>query len=132
MALGAMAAAAEAGRPDLSIVGFDDIPAAEARGLTTVRQPLLEKGLTAGRLLIDPPEDPAPREIVLPVELVARASTRRRLGNGLGALVDVGRAEGPQRVPRAVVDRGHVSEWPQAVAATAASIPVVFWNSSMW
>ena len=76
MALGAMAAAADAARPNLSIVGFDDIPAAEARGLTTVRQPLLEKGLTAGRLLIDPSEDPAPREIVLPVELVARASTR--------------------------------------------------------
>ena len=76
MALGAMGAAADAGRPNLSIVGFDDIPAAEARGLTTVRQPLLEKGLTAGRRLIDPPEEPAPREIVLPVELVARASTR--------------------------------------------------------
>ena len=46
---------------DLSIVGFDDIPAAAARDLTTVRQPLLEKGLTAGRLLVDPPEDPEPR-----------------------------------------------------------------------
>ena len=76
IALGVMAAAAEAGRPDLSIVGFDDIPAAEARGLTTVRQPLLEKGLTAGRLLVDPPEDPDPQQIVLPVELVPRASTR--------------------------------------------------------
>jgi len=76
MALGAMSAAVAAGRPDLSLVGFDDIPAAEALGLTTVRQPLLEKGLTAGRLLVEPPEDPAPREIVLPVELVPRASTR--------------------------------------------------------
>ncbi len=76
IALGVMAAADEARRPDLSIVGFDDIPAAEARGLTTVRQPLLEKGLTAGRLLVDPPEDPGPRQIVLPVELVPRASTR--------------------------------------------------------
>ena len=77
LALGAMAAAAEAGRPELSVVGFDDIPAATARDLTTVRQPLLEKGLTAGRLLIDPPENgAAPREIVLPVELVPRGSTR--------------------------------------------------------
>jgi DNA-binding LacI/PurR family transcriptional regulator len=41
-----------------------------------VRQPLLEKGLTAGRLLVEPPQDPAPREIVLPVELVPRGSTR--------------------------------------------------------
>ncbi len=76
IALGVMAAASDAGRTDLSIVGFDDIPAAEARGLTTVRQPLLEKGLTAGRLLVDPPDDPKPQHIVLPVELVARASTR--------------------------------------------------------
>ncbi|HET8949384.1 MAG TPA: LacI family DNA-binding transcriptional regulator [Solirubrobacteraceae bacterium] len=76
LALGVMAAAADAGRPELSLVGFDDIPAAEARDLTTVRQPLLEKGLTAGRLLLDPPEDPAVREIILPVELVPRGSTR--------------------------------------------------------
>ena len=76
MALGAMRAAAEAGRDDLSFVGFDDIPAAAALGLTTVRQPLQEKGFTAGRLLVEPPEDRAPREIVLPVELVVRSSTR--------------------------------------------------------
>jgi DNA-binding LacI/PurR family transcriptional regulator len=76
LALGVMAASADAGRPDLSIVGFDDIPAAAARDLTTVRQPLLEKGLTAGRLLVDPPAEGAPREIVLPVELVPRGSTR--------------------------------------------------------
>ena len=76
LALGVMAAAAEAGRPELSIVGFDDIPAAAARDLTTVRQPLLEKGLTAGRLLVDPPAEAEPQEIVLPVELVPRGSTR--------------------------------------------------------
>jgi DNA-binding LacI/PurR family transcriptional regulator len=76
LAAGAMAAAAEAGRSDLSFVGYDDIPAAAALDLTTVRQPLLEKGLTAGRLLVEPPQDPAPREIVLPVELVPRGSTR--------------------------------------------------------
>lgn len=76
MALGAMAAAAEAGRGDLSLVGFDDVPAAAARALTTVRQPLFEKGRIAGRLLIEPPRDAAPQRIMLPVELVARASTR--------------------------------------------------------
>jgi DNA-binding LacI/PurR family transcriptional regulator len=76
MALGALRAAAEDGRDDLSFVGFDDIPAAGALGLTTIRQPLMEKGLTAGRLLVDPPAEGAPREIVLPVELVPRGSTR--------------------------------------------------------
>ena len=77
LALGVLAAARDAGRPELSIVGFDDIPAAEARDLTTVRQPLLEKGLTAGRLLVDPPDDHGPERIVLPVQLVPRGSTRR-------------------------------------------------------
>ena len=76
MALGAMRAAAESGREDLSFVGYDDIPAAAAFDLATVRQPLLEKGLTAGRLLVDPPEDPAPQEILLDVELVPRGSAR--------------------------------------------------------
>jgi DNA-binding LacI/PurR family transcriptional regulator len=77
LALGALAAARAIGRavPDeLSVVGFDDVPAASwARpGLTTVRQPLLEKGEVAGRMLVDPD---APREVVLPIELVVRGST---------------------------------------------------------
>ena len=38
---------------DLSVVGFDDAPAASPRGLTTVRQPLVEKGRTAGRMLLE-------------------------------------------------------------------------------
>jgi DNA-binding LacI/PurR family transcriptional regulator len=75
MALGARRAAVAAGRGDISFVGFDDIPAAAAADLTTVRQPLLEKGLTAGRLLVDGGGE-APREIILPVELVVRGSTR--------------------------------------------------------
>jgi len=76
MALGAMRAAAGSGREDLSFVGYDDIPAAATFDLATVRQPLLEKGLIAGRLLVDPPEDPAPQEILLDVELVPRGSAR--------------------------------------------------------
>jgi DNA-binding LacI/PurR family transcriptional regulator len=75
IALGALDAAAAAGRPDLSVAGFDDIPAAGRRDLTTVRQPLLEKGLTAGRMLVDP-DAGGRREVILPVELVARGSTR--------------------------------------------------------
>lgn len=77
LALGALAAARAIGRgvPDeLSVVGFDDVPAASwsRPGLTTVRQPLLEKGEVAGRMLVDPD---APREVVLPIELVVRGST---------------------------------------------------------
>lgn len=77
LALGALEAAREAGLSvpdDVSIAGFDDIPAAAwtPPGLTTVRQPLLEKGETAGRLLIA--ESPQ-RRVVLPVELVVRGST---------------------------------------------------------
>jgi DNA-binding LacI/PurR family transcriptional regulator len=43
--------------------------------MTTVRQPALERGRIAGRLLLDPPDDPAQRRVVLPTELIVRAST---------------------------------------------------------
>jgi DNA-binding LacI/PurR family transcriptional regulator len=57
---------------DVSVVGFDDVPAALAADLTTVRQPLLEKGREAGRLLMEPGTE---REVILPLELVQRRST---------------------------------------------------------
>jgi DNA-binding LacI/PurR family transcriptional regulator len=57
---------------DISVTGFDDIPAAATAGLTTVRQPLVDKGREAGRLLIEPA---AEREVILPIELVTRGST---------------------------------------------------------
>jgi DNA-binding LacI/PurR family transcriptional regulator len=77
LALGAIEAAREAGLrvpEDLSVVGFDDVPGAawSRPGLTTVRQPLFEKGEVAGRLLT---EHAAPRDVILPVELVVRGST---------------------------------------------------------
>jgi DNA-binding LacI/PurR family transcriptional regulator len=77
LALGALEAARERGLgvPDeLSVVGFDDIPGAAwaQPALTTVRQPLLEKGTIAGRMLI---AESAEREVTLPVELVVRGST---------------------------------------------------------
>ncbi len=74
LALGVIEAAREAGvrvPQDLSVVGFDDIPAAARSHLTTVRQPLSEKGEIAGRLLTER----ADREVILPVELVVRGST---------------------------------------------------------
>ena len=64
----------QAGR-DVSVVGFDDIPDAAVARLTTVRQPALDKGRIAGRLLLDPPDDPAQRQVLLPTELAVRAST---------------------------------------------------------
>jgi DNA-binding LacI/PurR family transcriptional regulator len=59
----------------MSLAGFDDVPdaATATPPLTTVRQPLLRKGEEAGRLLVAPPERPS--EVLLPVELVVRAST---------------------------------------------------------
>jgi DNA-binding LacI/PurR family transcriptional regulator len=63
---------------EVSVVGFDDIPAAAAAGLTTVRQPLFEKGEIAGRLLSEGAAD----EVILPVELVVRSSTSRAAAYG--------------------------------------------------
>jgi DNA-binding LacI/PurR family transcriptional regulator len=75
MALGGLQAARAAGREDLSIIGYDDVPGGRLVGLTTVAQPLLEKGLTAGRLLVERDTEP-PRDIILPVELRVRDTTR--------------------------------------------------------
>jgi DNA-binding LacI/PurR family transcriptional regulator len=62
---------------DLSLVGFDDIPPAvrNVPPLTTVRQPLAEKGEVAYRLLQELLAGEAPRNVVLPVELIVREST---------------------------------------------------------
>jgi DNA-binding LacI/PurR family transcriptional regulator len=60
---------------DLSVVGFDDAPPAAPRGLTTVRQPLVEKGRVAGRMLLEALDGKAPGDVALPTELVLRDST---------------------------------------------------------
>jgi DNA-binding LacI/PurR family transcriptional regulator len=60
---------------DLSITGFDDVREAAAAGLTTVRQPMLDKGRAAGRLLLDEAERAEARHVTLPTELVVRHST---------------------------------------------------------
>jgi DNA-binding LacI/PurR family transcriptional regulator len=76
-ALGLLGEAAARGIavPDrLSIVGFDDVPEAAAADppLTTIRQPIREKGRRAGSLILDGGE---PRHELLPVELVVRGTT---------------------------------------------------------
>ncbi|MFV2115937.1 LacI family DNA-binding transcriptional regulator [Micromonospora sp. LOL_025] len=58
---------------DLSITGFDDVPLAAATGLTTIRQPIHEKGRLMARMLLDP--DNTPNRLILPTELVVRSST---------------------------------------------------------
>jgi DNA-binding LacI/PurR family transcriptional regulator len=60
---------------DLSVTGFDDVPDAAGAGLTTVHQPMLEKGRVAGRLLLDEGERPAARSRLLPTQLLVRRST---------------------------------------------------------
>jgi DNA-binding LacI/PurR family transcriptional regulator len=76
LALGALQALASRGLSvpaEVSVCGFDDVPAAQAANLTTVHQPIREKGQHVGRLLLDP--ESQPRQVLLPINLVTRAST---------------------------------------------------------
>jgi DNA-binding LacI/PurR family transcriptional regulator len=60
----------------LSVIGFDDAPGAEAAGLTTIRQPMVEKGRIAARMLfglLDGRTDID--DVLLSTELVVRATT---------------------------------------------------------
>jgi DNA-binding LacI/PurR family transcriptional regulator len=79
-ALGALRAAKYRGirvPEELSVVGFDDVPAAATSDppLTTVRQPLLEKGRMAGKFALEPWPEDEPPEVILPLELIVRGST---------------------------------------------------------
>ena len=83
LAIGAMSALREVGRDvpgDVSIVGFDDIDLAVTADppLTTVHQPVEEKGEEAARLLIAAVERPSaarPDQRCLDTWLVVRGST---------------------------------------------------------
>ncbi|HEY5821076.1 MAG TPA: LacI family DNA-binding transcriptional regulator [Propionibacteriaceae bacterium] len=81
LALGVLDALEEGGfvtPADISVCGFDDVPAAAAADLTTIRQPILERGREIGRLLLD--AESQPRQVMLPVQLVVRATTGRARG----------------------------------------------------
>jgi DNA-binding LacI/PurR family transcriptional regulator len=87
LARGAALAAAELGVDvpgGLSIVGFDDSPAATLATptLTTVAQPHEEKGRVAAEWLVDAIESgesiPADRRLILPTDLVVRESSAPR------------------------------------------------------
>ncbi len=58
---------------DVSVTGFDDVPRAAELGLTTVRQPVQDKGRLMARMLVDPLVEAA--RVTLPTDLVVRTST---------------------------------------------------------
>lgn len=73
LALGALRLAGERGwsvPEKLTITGFDGVPEAIAAGLTTVRQPVREKGRIAGELLLSRGDRTEPKSVILPTELV--------------------------------------------------------------
>lgn len=77
LALGALREIRRRGRrvpEDFTVTGFDGVPEAERAGLTTVSQPVLEKGRAAGQLLLDRSQ-PKNRTVMLPTDLVIRATS---------------------------------------------------------
>lgn len=80
VALGVLLAAEAAGLSvpgDLAVTGWDDLLAARFAGLTTVRQPMRELGVTAARWLnkrITETDRSAARRRILPTQLVVRRS----------------------------------------------------------
>ncbi len=79
-ALGVIAAASEAGLhvpDDVSVIGYDDIEAADYVGLTTVRQQLFESGRRGAEILLGEIDHRAaePPVVQLPPALVVRATT---------------------------------------------------------
>jgi len=80
MAFGVMQTARELGLSlpgDLSLIGFDDHPASEAFGLSTIHQPVKEMGRMAARLMTDilAGHGTASRHHPLGLALVARSTT---------------------------------------------------------
>src|SRR6185503_13620034 len=81
-ALGVIAAAHELGLhvpDDLSVVGYDDIEAADYVGLTTVRQQLFESGRRGAEILLSEIRERSetPPVVHLSPELVTRSTTAR-------------------------------------------------------
>lgn len=83
-ALGAIRALREAGKripEDVSVIGFDDIQSAAYQnpGLTTIRQPLREMGMTAAETLVQritaPKDSIHSRNIIVEPELIVRGTT---------------------------------------------------------
>jgi DNA-binding LacI/PurR family transcriptional regulator len=78
LALGVVAAAGQLGLSvpgDLSVTGFDDIPSAGAAGLTTIWQPLQDKGRVAGEMVLGHAVERGGRKQLLPTKLMIRGTT---------------------------------------------------------
>jgi DNA-binding LacI/PurR family transcriptional regulator len=62
---------------DLSVIGYDDLQAAEYMGLTTIRQLLFESGQRGVELLLETLENSQTEPVheVLPIELILRGTT---------------------------------------------------------
>jgi DNA-binding LacI/PurR family transcriptional regulator len=82
LALGALELLRERGIDEVSVSGFDDVPQAQVAGLTTVRQPVREKGRVMARILVEPAGSET--RVTLPTELVVRTSTRTAPADGRG------------------------------------------------
>ncbi|MBD9698359.1 substrate-binding domain-containing protein [Flavimobilis sp. GY10621] len=65
---------------DLSVTGFDDGALATDLDLTTVRQPVRDRGRLMARMLLEPDVDE--RHVLLPTELVVRGSTGHARATG--------------------------------------------------
>ena len=81
MAMSAIRAIQDAGLSvptDIAVIGFDDVPQAArvSPPLTTIRQPTQLIGATAAQTLVDMITHPTrePRRVILPTELIIRAS----------------------------------------------------------
>jgi DNA-binding LacI/PurR family transcriptional regulator len=78
LALCALDALREMGKTvpqDVSVVGFDDLPQAAAAGLTTVEQPLIDKGRRAAEAIIQSVAGETVGSVILPTKLKIRSST---------------------------------------------------------
>jgi DNA-binding LacI/PurR family transcriptional regulator len=78
LALGALRLAAQRGLAvpgQLSVTGFDGVPEARRAGLTTVAQPIREKGRIAGELLLKRGDRAEPKTVVLPTQLLLGDTT---------------------------------------------------------
>lgn len=83
LAFGALKAARERGLSvpqQLTITGFDDVPQAATVGLTTVNQPLVDKGRVAGELYLSRRPGTPPRRRILSTSLRVRATSGPPLG----------------------------------------------------
>lgn len=93
-AVGVLEAAREMGIkiPDeLSVIGFDNIEAAEYLQITTVRQALYESGVRGCKLLLDLMEAPLPTpvEISLPTKLMLRETTAPASSTNASSIVNL-------------------------------------------